>query len=148
VKYALDTNLYISAIRDAASGEALERFSSEHLPSLHLHAVVVQELLAGAVDVRRERAIQASLISPFERRGRIVTPSYRAWRRVGEIIARLIQRKLMQPGGFPRSFQNDCLIATSCREAGITLVTHNIRDYELIQKVEPVDVVPPWPTPA
>jgi predicted nucleic acid-binding protein len=146
VKYALDTNLYISAIRDKASGEALDRFSTEHLPSMYMHAVVVQELLAGAVDAQKERDIQADLVLPFERKGRLVTPSYRAWKRVGEIIARLIQRRLVQPGGFPRSFQNDCLIATSCREAGVTLVTNNMKDYELIQKIEHVNVVRPWPT--
>lgn len=145
MKYALDTNLYIAAIRDKASGAALENFSSEHLPAIHLHAVVVQELLAGAIDVQKERSLHTNLISPFERRRRIITPSYRAWRRAGEIIARLIQRKLVKPGDFPRSFQNDCLIAASCREAGITLVTNNLRDYELIGQIEPVEVVPPWP---
>lgn len=145
MKYALDTNLYIAAIRDKEAGEALDRFSTEHLPSLYLSAVVVQEMLAGAVDVQKERAIQSNLVAPFERKGRLVTPSYRAWKRVGGIIAKLIQQRLVQPGSFPRSFQNDCLIATSCSEAGITLVTRNIRDYELIRKVEPVNVVPPWP---
>lgn len=148
MKYVLDTNLYISAIRDKASGDALERFSAEHLPSIYLHAVVVQEMLAGAIDVQKERALQATLIDPFERRRRIVTPSCRAWKRVGEIIARLLQQGLLTPGSIPRSFQNDCLIATSCREAGATLVTNNIRDFQLIQKVEPVSVVPPWPARA
>jgi predicted nucleic acid-binding protein len=145
VKYALDTNLYISAIRDVPAGEALERFSSENLPSVYLHAVVVQELLAGAIDVQKERALQSTLINPFERRRRIVTPSYRAWRRVGEIIAHLLQQRIFMPGAIPRSFTNDCLIATSCREAGVTLVTNNLRDFELIQTIEPVEVVSPWP---
>lgn len=145
MKYVLDTNLYISAIRDQAASEALDRFASENLPSIYLHAVVVQELLAGAIDVQKEQAVQSALISPFERRGRIVTPTYRSWRRTGEIIARLLQKRLLQPGAVPRSFQNDCLLATSCREAGVTLVTNNLRDFELIQQIEPVDVAAPWP---
>ena len=146
MKYVLDTNLYISAIRDPASGEALDRFVSDNLPFIHLHAVVVQELLAGAIDVQKEQAVQSALISPFERRARIITPTYRSWRRAGEIIARLLQRRLLQPGAVPRSFQNDCLLATSCRETGATLVTNNLRDFELIQNIEPVNVAAPWPS--
>jgi predicted nucleic acid-binding protein len=144
-KYVLDTNLYISAGRDKAIGEQLERFTSEHLPSIYLSAVVVQEMLAGAIDASRERFVNATLIAPFERKGRIITPSYRSWKRVSEIIARLIQRKLASPGTFARSFQNDCLLAASCYEHGLTLITNNARDFELIRKVEPVNVAPPWP---
>ena len=144
-KYVLDTNLYITAARDPATGEALERFVSEHLPSIYLSAIVVQEMLAGAIDPAKERFTNATLIRPFERRGRVLTPSYRAWRRAGEIIARLIQRGLARPGGFARSFQNDCLLAASCQEHGAALITGNLRDFELIRKVEPVRVIPPWP---
>jgi predicted nucleic acid-binding protein len=144
-KYVLDTNLYITAGRDKAFGEALDRFTSEKLPTIYLSAVVVQEMLAGAIDVSKERFVNATLIHPFERKGRIITPSYRSWKRVGEIIARLIQRKLASPGTFARSFQNDCLLAASCHEQGVTLITNNARDFDLIRKVEPVKVVPPWP---
>jgi predicted nucleic acid-binding protein len=145
VKFVLDTNLYISAIRDKAWGQELDRFSSENLPSIHLHAVVVQEMLAGAIDAGKERAIRAALIAPFERRRRVVTPSYATWRRTGEIMARLAQRRLITPGKLPRSLQNDCLLAASCREMGMTLITNNLRDFELIQQVEAVSVVAPWP---
>lgn len=144
-KYVLDTNLYITAGRDKARGKDLDRFTAEHLPSIYLHAVVVQEMLAGAIDAPKERLLNSTLIHPFERRGRIITPSYRAWRRTGEIMARLVQQGFTPPGGFARSFPNDCLLAASCREAGVTLISNNLRDYELIRKVEPVNVVPPWP---
>jgi predicted nucleic acid-binding protein len=144
-KYVLDTNVYIAAGRNAVAGDALERFVSENLPFIYLHAVVVQEMLAGAIDAPKERFVNATLIEPFERRGRIITPSYRSLKRVGEIIARLIQRKLASPGTFARSFQNDCLLAASCHENGVTLITHDIRDFELIRKVEPVKLATPWP---
>jgi predicted nucleic acid-binding protein len=144
-KYVLDTNLFIAADRDAQWALELERFSSDHLPQIHLNAVVVQEMLAGALNPEREKAIHAKLIDPFERRGRLITPSYGAWKRAGHVMAELVNRKLMSPGAFGRSFVNDCLLATSCRERGATLITLNIRDFELIQNVEPVNVVPPWP---
>jgi predicted nucleic acid-binding protein len=45
------------------------------------------------------------------------------------------------------SFAMDCLIAASARESGFTLVTNNVRDFELIGQVEPFRFVRPWPEP-
>jgi len=145
VRYVLDTNLYIAADRDAGWAEELERFSSAYLPSIHFHAVVVQELLAGAIDQRRERLLEESLVIPFERRGRIVTPNFAAWKSAGRVVARLVQRKLISPGGFKRSFLNDCLLAASCREGGLTLITLNREDFDLISKVHAFEYTEPWP---
>ena len=145
VLYTLDTNLYIAADRNKDRAEELERFSSAYLPAIHFHAVVAQELLAGAIDRRRERLIEESLVVPFERRGRIVTPSFTAWKTAGRILSRLVQRKSMSPGGFKRSFLNDCVLAASCREEGITLVTTNQDDFDLIREVHKFDYVEPWP---
>lgn len=55
------------------------------------------------------------------------------------------QRKLMNPGGFKRSFFNDCVLAASCRECGLTLITQNRNDFDLIRKVHPFDYTEPWP---
>jgi predicted nucleic acid-binding protein len=101
--------------------------------------------LAGAIDKSREQLVEESLISPFERRGRIVTPSFSAWKEAGQILSRLIQKRVLSPGGFKRSFLNDCLLAASCREDGITLITTNRVDFELIRKVHPFEFVEPWP---
>jgi predicted nucleic acid-binding protein len=144
-RYVLDSNLYIEADRDESAAEELDRFLLRFLPSIHLHAVVAQELLAGALDARRERLIQDSLVRPFEKRGRVIAPSFGAWKRAGVIVSRLIQQKRMSPGGFSRSFMNDCVLAASCREAGVILVTRNVQDFTLIQRVESVEVVGPWP---
>ncbi|MGD2123738.1 MAG: type II toxin-antitoxin system VapC family toxin [Gemmatimonadota bacterium] len=144
-RYTLDTNLYIAAARDRARAQELERFSTAYLPFLHLHAVVVQELLAGVPDRRRVRLVEESLIAPFERRGRVITPSFGAWKRAGLILAGLVRKKLMSPGGFRRSFLNDCVLAASCREEGITLITANQDDFRLICMVQPFDVVKAWP---
>lgn len=144
-KFVVDTNLYVQSLRDPGKAEELIRFYSAMLPVTYLHAVVAQEILLGAVDVKRGRAIQRSYVQPFEQRGRIVTPSWRAWRRSGEVVAALVRRKLLSPGGFKRSFLNDVLLAVSCREAGLVLVTANRADFELIGRVERFDFVPPWP---
>jgi predicted nucleic acid-binding protein len=145
-RYVLDTNLYIRADRDAEWAEEMGRFLSAFLPSIYLHAVVAQEMLAGALDARREKRIQESLIAPFERRRRLVTPRFGAWKRAGVVMGRLVQRGLMSPGGFAPPFVNDCLLAASCREDGLVLVTGNVDDFALIRHVEPIQVTEPWPS--
>lgn len=144
-RFVLDTNLYIAADRDAARAEELERFVTAFLPAISLHSVVVQELLAGAIDERREKLVLESLIEPFERRDRLITPSYSTWKAAGAIMARLVQRQLLSPGGFKRSFPNDCLLAVSCRENGLVLLTDNREDFELIGRVYSFEVEAPWP---
>ncbi len=143
--YVIDTCVYVAAARDLEWAEGLERFSSAYIPFIHLHAVVAEELLAGAVDQRRERLIDESLVLPFERRGRILTPSFIAWKGAGRILSHLIQRNLMSPGGFKRSFLNDCVLAASCREVGATLITLNRDDFELIRQVLRFEFTAPWP---
>ena len=144
-RYVLDTNIYIAADRETSWAEELDRFSSAHLPFIYLHGVVAQELLAGAIDQRREKLVEDSLIVPFERRGRVIAPSFAAWKSAGRVATRLVQRKLMSPGGFNRSFFNDCVLATSCRERGLTLITRSREDFDRIRKVQPFTYVEPWP---
>lgn len=64
-----------------------------------LHAVVAQKMLAGVIDTRREKLIERSLIEPFEKRRRVVVPGFGTWKRAGAIVARLVQGKLLSPGG-------------------------------------------------
>ncbi len=144
-RFVLDTNLYIEAARDRTRAEELAQFSSAFLPSLYLHAVVVQELLAGAVSAAWRHEIERGLVGPFERRGRIIVPSYHAWKRSGEIVAELVAKKEISPGGMSRSFMNDVVLAASCKENDLILVTRNVRDFERIGTVEDLNVVDPWP---
>ena len=146
-KYVLDTNIFVRADRDRAWAQQLVAFYGAYLPVTFLHAVVVQELLLGSVDARRGRALYEGYVAPFEARGRVVTPSYRSWRRSGEVVAALVQRRRLSPGGFGRSFLNDVLLAVSCREAGVVLVTANVADFARIHAVEPFGFVAPWPRP-
>ncbi len=143
----LDTNLYVDAARDREKAAELERFSSAALPLLHLHAVVAQELLAGAWAEEGRQRIHEWLIAPFERRDRVLVPARRAWMRSGELISELVERGRLSPGGFSRSFTNDALIAASLRDSGAVLVTRNERDFSLLSEVEEFAYEGPWPTP-
>jgi len=143
-KYVLDTNLYIAALRSKEASARLLSFEDEALPRIHFHAVVAQELLAGAVSVARRRALYGAYIRPFDRRRRLITPTFRAWARAGEVVSELVERGAFSPGG-SRSFLNDVLLAASCREEGLTLVTANTADFAAIAEVEPFDFAAPWP---
>lgn len=144
-RYLLDNNLYVQAVRDASWAEALSGFVASNLPSIHFHAVVAQELLAGAVDSRRMKRVEDGLIRPFEKRGRVVTPGFGTWKRAGRMMSELVQQGRMSRGGFSRSFVNDCLLAASCREEGFVLITMNLRDFELVQEVAHFEATGPWP---
>jgi predicted nucleic acid-binding protein len=144
-RYVLDTNLYIEGARNRTKAEELKAFSSAFLPFLSLHAVVAQELLAGAISAEAKEEIERSLIAPFERRDRLIIPTWRAWLRSGEIIAELVRQKALSPGGFSRSFINDALLAASLRESGHVLITRNVGDFQLLARVERFQFTDPWP---
>ena len=143
--YVLDTNLYVKADREPEAANELTAFYRSHLASTYLHAVVVLEILAGGVTRATSRRLQDQYVTPFEMRRRLVTPSFTSYKRAGEVIGRLRSRSVLTAGGVPRSFTNDVLLAVSCRELGLTLVTTNVRDFERIREVLDFDFVPPWP---
>ncbi len=145
-RYTVDTNLFIAAFRNEAEHETLRNFFVLHSTAAFAHAVVMQEPLIGAKSVVEQRQTYATFIAPFERRRRVVTPSYSAWRRSAEVVAKLVERKHISRGGYAPSFLNDVLLAVSCREAGVTLVTANNTDFERIAEVEPFDFALPWPS--
>jgi len=145
-KYILDTGLYIRATREDGWNVALEAFAWHFAPFIYLHSTVASELLAGAVNPSLERRTQEKFIAPFEGTGRVITPSHRTWKQAGQLVARLIRDKKLSPKGVPRSFPNDCLLAVSAREQGLTVITENQRDFQLINEVISVKYEPPWPT--
>lgn len=139
-KYVIDTTLYIRAWRDPVERANLKSFVATAGPRIHLHSVVAAELLAGSVTPAVRRQTEERLIAPFERRDRIVTPQHGTWKRAGAVMAKAVFET-----GVTKSFFNDCLLAASVREKGLTIVTDNQRDFELINSVEHVRFVAPWP---
>lgn len=143
-RYVIDTGLYIDASRTAEGQVALDAFRAGFAPIEYLSAVVVHELRAG-VRGREAALLDRSFIDPLERRGRLVTPTFDAWKEAGRVLSELVA-----PGGWrqlPRSFVNDVILAMSCRESGLTLVTKNLRDFARIAAVRPFEFVPAWPVP-
>lgn len=144
-KYALDTNCYIDAAREPAARAALEDFVAREAPRLYLSAVVAAELRAGARTLADRRRLEDHVLAPFVRRGRVLTPSGAAWDALGLALSQLREKAGLDLATVSRGFALDILLAWSCREAGVVLVTRNARDMERIRSVFPFESVPPYP---
>jgi predicted nucleic acid-binding protein len=144
-KYALDSNCYIDSAREPAAQAALEAFTAREAPRLYLSAVVAAELRAGCRSARDRRWLEEHVLAPFVRRGRILTPTMAAWDALGLTLSQLRADGSLDFASMPRGFAFDVLIAFSCREAGVVLVTRNARDMERIRSVFQFEFVTPFP---
>jgi predicted nucleic acid-binding protein len=138
----------VAAITTDEGNAALAAFQRRYAPFLFQHSTIAQEILVGARDEPGYHEYYEDWVAPFEDLGRIITPSHGAWLRAARIVARLVERGDLSPGGFRRSFLNDCLISASAREHGFVLVTDNTADFARIRQVEPrLRYTSPWPEP-
>ena len=137
--YTLDTNVVVDALRQPPELDRLKSFLSWALPSTVLSSVVAAELAAGARTDRARRALDDTLLSPFDRRGRIVAPSVAAWRRTGTLLARAAAT------GLTASRQNDALLATQARERGWVVVTRDHDLHALRSLISGLQVAAPYP---
>ena len=130
-KYIFDTNIYIHCLQDRAFALAHAKKYSDLLPSTYFSSVVAQELLVGCTDDLAMRRVK-KFIEPFERVRRIINPSYADWKEAGLVVVKFTRRRrdLMSK---KIALINDVLIALSCRGIGATLVTLNLKDFEVIR---------------
>jgi predicted nucleic acid-binding protein len=144
-KYALDANVYIDAFRSPAGAEALKRFLTRHLPVTYLGGVVIMELRIGARTKEQSEALEDEIFAPFEKRGRIFVPSAEAFKEAGRVLAALAKENLFDLRSPNHSLIRDSLLAASCRERGLILVT-NDNDYLFIKRhLKAFRYVAPWP---
>jgi predicted nucleic acid-binding protein len=144
-KYVLDTQLFIQAFRDPVANQALQEFHLARAPFEYLSAVVAQELRAGIRRPSDRRVLERHVLGVYERVGRLIIPSARAWNRSGDVLAAMMRDEGLELARVSRSFSNDILLALSCREAGCVLVTENNTDFSRIQRFLRFDFVAPWP---
>lgn len=147
-KYALDASCYIDASRETTAFAALSRFTAWAAPRLYVSSVVAAELRAGARSAHDRKTLEDRVLGPFVHRGRVLTPSAAAWDALGRTLAALREREGLQLAQAPRSFVFDILVAYSCREHGVVLVTANARDMRRIRRVFVFDYVAPYPEAA
>lgn len=144
-KYAIDTNVYIDSFGNPAKAEALKAFIYAHLATTYLSAVVVQELRAGARTPAAATALQNEVFAPFERRGRVFVPSSAAFKDCGRVLADLITKDGLAYADTRRALVNDVLLATSCREQGVVLITSDTDFARIRPHLKGWRSVAPWP---
>lgn len=144
-KFLLDTNLFVQGFRSPEANASLQRFHRLFAPFEYLSAVVAQELRAGARSLEDRRTLERHVLRVYRRRGRVVSPSAQAWEDSGDVLAELGRREGLDVGRLSKAFGNAVLLALSCREAGVVLVTDNQRDFERIARVVTFAFVKPWP---
>ena len=141
----LDTNCFVDASHTDEAAAAFAEFCAWAAPGLHLSTVVAAELRAGAATAHDRRTLERQILSPYERRGRLLNPSAAAWEQLGTTLAALVEDDGLVLRDVRRSFVFDILIARSCREIRATLVSRNVADLSRIAKVFAFDFVPPYP---
>jgi predicted nucleic acid-binding protein len=145
-KYAFDTNVFIETFRDASAKAAMRAFLKLAHPYTFLSAVVMQELAAGVRTREQERQLDETVFAPFTRCDRVFAPSREAFLRSGELLASVAKREGWPDACEKPSLLNDALIAASCRERGITLITHD-NDYRRFRPfLKQWIAVAPWPS--
>ncbi len=144
-KYVLDTNCFIAASRNELAAATLAEFSARTAPFLYLSSVVAAELTAGTENLKARRMIEELVLGPYQRRGRVVTPSSTSWDILGKTLSELVWKEGLELQRTPRSFMLDILVAHSCREHGAVLISSNARDLQRISRIFTFDWLQPFP---
>ena len=145
MKYTLDTNLFIDGFRSEEAQAEVFAFLKRALPFTYLSAVVMQELAAGARTTEAAREVQRGVFEPFERRRRVFTPSPAAFVESGRAVAAVASREGWKALDENPSLLNDALIAASCLEQGMTLITKD-GDFKRFEPfLKGLRYVAPWP---
>jgi predicted nucleic acid-binding protein len=145
VKYAFDTNIFVDGFRSEEAQAGVFAFLNRALPFTFLSAVVMQELAAGARTPQAGRDVQQGVFEPFERRRHVFAPSSAAFAESGRVLATVAAREGWQLINEKPSLLNDALIAVSCREQGITLITKDRAFRRLSPFVRGFHYATPWP---
>jgi predicted nucleic acid-binding protein len=131
-----DTSVYISAIRSGEAGildlRRASRMGAKDSQPLWLSAVVLSELLIGAVDKTARRHL-LEMEKEFVRVNRMLVPQQSDWRLSGEVLSLIGQQSGYEQVRRAR-MTNDALIAMSVARNGFVVLTKNPQDFEQIAK--------------
>ena len=147
MKYALDTNIFVDSFRHDEAEAELLAFLERALPLTFMSAVVMQELSAGARTADQARKLERLVFGPFQRRERVFAPSADAFVKSGRMLAHVAGREGWETMHENPSRLNDALIASSCRERGITLITRDGDFDRFLPFLGGWRHVAPWPSP-
>ena len=114
----------------------------DNIGSFHFSSVVLYELIASLIDESTLQKYEA-WEKAFRKTDRLITPTRTDWIMTAKAVRRLRHLQLIDKNLSPTVLQNDALIARSSLLHKCFVVTDNIRDYALLQKVMPqLQVIP------
>lgn len=129
----IDSSVYIPLFRSGKFADELLEINKKYL--VRNSAVVLLELYAGA-SLKKER----SLVAELEKNFGVISPTPQNWSETGKVLCRL-KRTFALDSRRVRDMVNDALIATSARSYGATVVTANLKDFQMIQEIRPFDMI-------
>jgi predicted nucleic acid-binding protein len=132
-KHVIDTDLYVDLIQSGRSLPIIRELYEKEAPGIYFSSVVAQELLTGARSPAGRRYVE-TLLRPFEKVGRIVTPNHKQWKEAGNILAQLLGLRPDLKTKLP-ALVNDCLLGLSAGAIGATVYTRNRDDFVVLQKI-------------
>jgi hypothetical protein len=104
-----------------------------------MSAVVIQELTAGAKGIHEVNDYEYTR-RRYEKEGKLLIPNGEDWFQAGKILYSLINGVRTKTGKAPKLSKDekqrivrDVLITRTAKRANCTVVTDNIKDFELIQ---------------
>jgi predicted nucleic acid-binding protein len=132
-KHLIDSDLYIDLIRSGSYLAELDLIYERETPNIYFSSVVAEELFASARTPSMVKIIN-TLLRPFEKVNRILTPTHKDWKSAGMVLAKILTVHPWSKEKLP-SLANDCLLAVSARTIGAVVHTKNRSDFLLIQSV-------------
>ncbi len=110
--------------------------------SFHFSVVVFYELMASMIDKSTMQKYEHWL-KVLDKADKLLIPTKTDWVISAKAVRRLRHLKLIDKNLSPTALQNDALIARTSFIHKCFVVTDNIRDYALLQKVMPkLEVIP------
>lgn len=144
MKFTCDANVLVDVLRSPAAEEAFGVFLSRFSHVTYLSAIVMLELRAGARSAAQARLLDKEIFQRFDRAKRVITLSAAAFTTAGALLASLATREGWTAAAHP-SLVHDALLAASCRESGVVLITRD-RDFARLKTVlRGWRFVAPWP---
>jgi predicted nucleic acid-binding protein len=142
-RFALDSSVYIGALRNRERRLDLQAFLARAGLHVLVSGVVALELRAGARTAAQVAALD-DLLDAYVRRDRVFGASCAALWQAGRALALLARRETRDV--FPRHLTNDAILAASCRELGVVLITGNARHFSALQRhLRGFRFAAPWP---
>lgn len=144
MKFTCDTNVLVDVLRDRSAEQAFSVFLSRFSHLTYLNAVVILELRAGARTPGQAKVLEQEVVRRFARANRVFTPSADAFSTAGRLLATLANREGWTADAHP-SLVHDALLAASCRESGVILITRDSDFGRFKNLLRGWRFVAPWP---